>query len=94
MSPIRRIISFFTNWLTRLKQKMLTAFGKKIASILNPNSLFGFSYTKPFGYSGDFFIIEKIYQYYLSQDVLMVGTNFCIQPVQLLQCGEQENSGY
>lgn len=34
--------------------------------ILNPNTIIGFSYTKPFGYNGDFFIIEKIYQQYVN----------------------------
>ena len=36
--------------------------------ILNPNTIIGFSYTKPFGYNGDFFIIEKIYQRYINQN--------------------------
>ncbi|HPE34783.1 MAG TPA: class I SAM-dependent methyltransferase [Bacteroidales bacterium] len=34
--------------------------------ILNPETIIGFSYTKPFGYNGDFFIIEKIYQHFVS----------------------------
>lgn len=34
--------------------------------ILNPNTIIGFSFTKPFGYNGDFFIIEKIYQHYVN----------------------------
>lgn len=36
--------------------------------ILNPNTIIGFSFTKPFGYNGDFFIIEKIYQRYVNPD--------------------------
>jgi extracellular factor (EF) 3-hydroxypalmitic acid methyl ester biosynthesis protein len=36
--------------------------------ILNPGTIIGFSFTKPFGYNGDFFIIEKIYQRYISPD--------------------------
>jgi extracellular factor (EF) 3-hydroxypalmitic acid methyl ester biosynthesis protein len=36
--------------------------------ILNPQTIIGFSYTKPFGYNGDFFIIEKIYQHYVNAD--------------------------
>ena len=36
--------------------------------ILNPNTIIGFSYTKPFGYNGDFFIIEKIYQRYINKN--------------------------
>ncbi|NCC73711.1 MAG: class I SAM-dependent methyltransferase [Sphingobacteriia bacterium] len=34
--------------------------------ILNPETIIGFSYTKPFGYNGDFFIIEKIYQHFVN----------------------------
>jgi len=36
--------------------------------ILNSNTIIGFSFTKPFGYNGDFFIIEKIYQRYINPD--------------------------
>lgn len=36
--------------------------------ILNPSTIIGFSFTKPFGYNGDFFIIEKIYQHYVNPD--------------------------
>jgi len=52
----------------QIKAEDVESFRKKIAPILNPETLFGFSFTKPFGYSGDFFIIEKIYQYYVNQD--------------------------
>jgi extracellular factor (EF) 3-hydroxypalmitic acid methyl ester biosynthesis protein len=37
--------------------------------ILNPGTIIGFSFTKPFGYNGDFFIIEKIYQKYVNPDI-------------------------
>lgn len=36
--------------------------------ILNHSTLIGLTFSKPFGYSGDFFIMEKIYQKYISQD--------------------------
>lgn len=58
----------FYSLVDQIKAEDVESFRKKISPILNPNSLFGFSYTKPFGYSGDFFIIEKIYQYYISPD--------------------------
>lgn len=58
----------FYKLVDRVKAEEVEDFRRKIASILNPDSLFGFSYTKPFGYSGDFFIIEKIYQYYVNPD--------------------------
>jgi len=43
-------------------------FREVMQPILNPGTIIGFSYTKPFGYNGDFFIIEKIYQHYVSPD--------------------------
>lgn len=58
----------FYSLVDQIRAEDVESFRKKISPILNPNSLFGFSYTKPFGYSGDFFIIEKIYQYYISPD--------------------------
>jgi extracellular factor (EF) 3-hydroxypalmitic acid methyl ester biosynthesis protein len=36
--------------------------------ILHPGTIIGFSFTKPFGYNGDFFIIEKMYQRYVNPD--------------------------
>jgi extracellular factor (EF) 3-hydroxypalmitic acid methyl ester biosynthesis protein len=58
----------FFGLVDQVKAEDIDSFRRKIAPILNPNSLFGFSYTKPFGYSGDFFIIEKIYQHYVNPD--------------------------
>jgi len=58
----------FYGLVDQLKTEDVEAFRNKIAPILNPDSLFGFSYTKPFGYSGDFFIIDKIYQHHVNPD--------------------------
>ena len=52
----------------QLKAEDIEDFRKLISPILNRSTLYGFSYTKPFGYSGDFFIIEKIYQHYVNPD--------------------------
>jgi len=46
----------------------IDVFRKAMTPILNPNTIIGFSFTKPFGYNGDFFIIEKIYQRYINPD--------------------------
>ena len=46
----------------------IDAFRTAMQPILNPGTIIGFSFTKPFGYNGDFFIIEKIYQHYVSPD--------------------------
>jgi SAM-dependent methyltransferase len=43
-------------------------FRELMQPILHPGTIIGFSYTKPFGYNGDFFIIEKIYQKYVNPD--------------------------
>ncbi len=43
-------------------------FRQAMQPILHRGTIIGFSYTKPFGYNGDFFIIEKIYQRYVSDD--------------------------
>jgi len=43
-------------------------FRELMQPILNPGTIIGFSFTKPFGYNGDFFIIEKIYQHYVNPD--------------------------
>lgn len=44
------------------------AFREAMQPILTPDTIIGFSFTKPFGYNGDFFIIEKIYQRYVNPD--------------------------
>ncbi len=46
----------------------ILSFREVMQPILNPNTIIGFSFTKPFGYNGDFFIIEKIYQQYVNPD--------------------------
>ncbi len=49
-----------------VQTEQIDAFRKAMMPILNPSTIIGFSYTKPFGYNGDFFIIEKIYQKYVN----------------------------
>ena len=58
----------FYGLVDQIKDEEIESFRKKVASILHPGTLFGFSFTKPFGYSGDFFIIEKFYQGYVNPD--------------------------
>lgn len=66
--PDREDYLDFFGMVDQIKPEDVEEFRRKISPILNVNSLFGFSYTKPFGYSGDFFIIEKIYQHYVNPD--------------------------
>lgn len=54
--------------LNQVKAEDIPHIRELIAPLLNKNTLIGFSFTKPFGYSGDFFIIEKLYQYYTSPE--------------------------
>lgn len=46
--------------------------GKEFRDLLSPmlekDSVFGHTFRKPYGYAGDFFLIEKIYQKYESDD--------------------------
>ncbi len=54
--------------IDRLQADDIEPFRKAMQPILHPGTIIGFSFTKPFGYNGDFFIIEKIYQHYVSSD--------------------------
>jgi SAM-dependent methyltransferase len=49
-----------------LQPEDIPDFREVMQPILNPKTIIGFSYSKPFGYNGDFFIIEKIYQKYIN----------------------------
>jgi SAM-dependent methyltransferase len=51
-----------------VKPEQIAMFREMMLPILTPDTIIGFSYTKPFGYNGDFFIIEKIYQHYVNPD--------------------------
>jgi SAM-dependent methyltransferase len=66
--PDKEDYPVFYGLVDQIKAEDVESFRQKVEPILNRDSLFGFSYTKPFGYSGDFFIIEKIYQYYVNPD--------------------------
>ena len=66
--PDKEDYPVFYGLVDQIKAEDVESFRQKVTPILNRDTLFGFSYTKPFGYSGDFFIIEKIYQYYVNPD--------------------------
>ncbi len=55
--------------IDRLPAGEIESLRKLMEPILNPGTIIGFSFCKPFGYNGDFFIIEKIYQHYISPDL-------------------------
>ncbi len=54
------------NFFNTIKSEEIKDFREMMKPILNPNTIIGFSFTKPYGYNGDFFIIEKIYQHYVN----------------------------
>lgn len=56
------------DFVNGIRPEEVEAFRKAMQPILNPGTIIGFSFTKPFGYNGDFFIIEKIYQQYVNPD--------------------------
>jgi len=56
------------NIIDQISAGEIEEFRNAMQPILNPGTIIGFSFTKPFGYNGDFFIIEKIYQRYVSPD--------------------------
>lgn len=53
-----------------LDKEQYPAFREAIAPALNENSIQGWTYTKPFGYAGDFINIEKIYRQHVSPNFL------------------------
>jgi SAM-dependent methyltransferase len=64
--PEKREYNQILQLIDKLKPEQIFPFREMMKPILNPNTIIGFSYTKPFGYNGDFYIIEKIYQKYVN----------------------------
>jgi SAM-dependent methyltransferase len=58
----------FTSIVNDLDGKYLDDFREILNPILNINTLIGYGYTKPFGYSGDFYLIDNIYSYHINED--------------------------
>jgi len=57
-------------------------FREEISFVLNDNTLMGHAFTKPYGYSGDFMLIDKIYHFSVSDDMRYKNWDhfFHIQP--------------
>ncbi|HLP72388.1 MAG TPA: class I SAM-dependent methyltransferase [Bacteroidales bacterium] len=51
-----------------LSNEEIAEFRRSIPSALDMNTLMGHGYVKPYGYAGDFMLIEKIYQYTVNPD--------------------------
>ena len=58
----------FTSLVNGLDQADVDEFRKEIETILNENTLIGHGYVKPYGYPGDFTLIDKIYQFDVNED--------------------------
>jgi extracellular factor (EF) 3-hydroxypalmitic acid methyl ester biosynthesis protein len=67
--PDHHEYDFILKIIDQISADEIDEFRAVMQPILNPGTIIGFSFTKPFGYNGDFFIIEKIYQRYVSPDV-------------------------
>jgi len=61
--------SMLLEFVNNIEDTDIEAFRDAMEPILNPSTIIGFSFTKPFGYNGDFFIIEKIYQHFINPDI-------------------------
>jgi extracellular factor (EF) 3-hydroxypalmitic acid methyl ester biosynthesis protein len=61
-----QIINDMVNNIKDEKEAQL--FRKLIEPVLNENTLYGYTYLKPLGYAGDFMLIERMYQEYVSKD--------------------------
>jgi hypothetical protein len=58
----------FTDIVNSLDSAGIDAFREKIKSILNDNTLIGHGFVKPFGYPGDFNLIDNIYRFDVNTD--------------------------
>lgn len=61
--------SKFTSIVNNLDFSEIADFREIIKDILNDNTLIGHGFVKPFGYPGDFYLIDKIYQFDINEDV-------------------------
>ena len=58
----------FTSIVNAINPEYVDDFRVKIKSVLNENTLIGHGFVKPYGYPGDFTLIDKIYRFDINQD--------------------------
>lgn len=58
----------FTSIVNNLDESEVVRFREQIKTILNENSLIGHGFIKPYGYPGDFTLIDKIYQHEINKN--------------------------
>jgi hypothetical protein len=58
----------FTSIVNSIEAEHVDNFRQEIKTILNENTLIGHGFVKPYGYPGDFTLIDKIYRFDINQD--------------------------
>lgn len=58
----------FTSIVNNLDNERVDNFREKIKTILNEKTLIGHGFVKPYGYPGDFTLIDKIYKFDINED--------------------------
>lgn len=58
----------FTNIIDNLSPQQIDDFRLLLLPVLNENTLIGYGYKKPFGYPGDFNLINSIYNFHVNED--------------------------
>ncbi|HLN55160.1 MAG TPA: class I SAM-dependent methyltransferase [Bacteroidales bacterium] len=58
----------FSSLAEKLTPEKITEIRSDLSFALDQNTLMGHGYVKPYGYAGDFMLIEKIYQYVVNPD--------------------------
>jgi len=59
----------FTNIVDNLDDQLIDYFREIIKESLNENTLIGHGFVKPYGYPGDFMLIEGIYKFKINKDI-------------------------
>ncbi|MBI5008383.1 MAG: class I SAM-dependent methyltransferase [Bacteroidia bacterium] len=58
----------FTSIINSLEQDEVDEYRKILLPVLNENTLIGYGFKKPFGYPGDFNLINSIYNHHINKD--------------------------
>ncbi len=58
----------FTDTVNNLSAEEVEPFRDKIKTVLNENTLIGHGFVKPYGYPGDFRLINKIYKFEINEE--------------------------
>jgi len=74
----------FTSIVNSLDASDVDDFRKEISAILNENTLIGHGFVKPYGYPGDFTLIDKIYRFDVNQDLPNTKTGIFFFRVNLV----------